>query len=306
MRYKNRLPPLDALVSFEAAARLQNFTAASRELCISQSAVSQNIRHLEQSLGVQLFTRSHRTVTLNHLGKEYQHTVATTLDHLANATNELRTTRGRKRLTLATDQSIVWMWLMPRLPIFQKDHPEIAIRLVASDDESDCLGDTIDISIIHGDGNWPGYHSQELFPEEIFPVCSPDYLAQSSPINAIDNLSEHTLIHLEDEHWQWMTWRMWLTEIGVQVPSEQHGLIVNNYPLLMESVKNGQGIALGWRYLVDNELDKGTLIRPLEESINTSNGYHVVWPAFTEKRSEDAKILCDWLVNSYDASRINL
>lgn len=282
------------MVSFEAAARLLSFTAAAKELRISQSAVSQNIWNLEDSLGIPLFTRAHRSVSLTHLGEEYQRTVAATLETLASVTTEIRSTRGRRRLTVAADQSIAWMWLMQRLPVFQKANPDIIVRMVASDIETDCLASGIDVSILHGTGHWHGHDSCELFGEEVFPVCSRDYLAKSPPLETLDDLRHHALLQLEDEYWQWITWQMWFTRMERQMPAEQQGLVVNNYPLLIEAAKNGQGVVLGWRYLVDQELANGTLVRPIGESLQTDFGYHVVWPLKPE-RSPDAMSFCNWL-----------
>lgn len=294
-RYRSYLPPLDALVPFEAAARLVNFTAAARELNISQSAISQQIHNLEANLGVPLFTRTGRRVRLTHLGREYQHIVARALEQLANASRELRTTRGRPRLTVAADQSIAWMWLMPRLPLFQLAHPDVAIRLIASDGVSDCLNETISLAIVHGDGRWSGYESRLLFAEEVFPVCSPGYLESAAPLESADDFRMHRLLHLEDSEWQWMNWRMWLTEMAAEAASESHGLIINNYPLLIEAAKSGQGIALGWRYLVDHELDAGTLVRPVDHVITTDCGYHLVWPANREPTAGVCDLI-QWLM----------
>lgn len=294
-RYRTYLPPLDALVSFEAAARLANFTAAAGELNISQSAVSQQIHHLEENLGIALFTRNGRRISLTHLGREYQQVVTRALEQIANASRELRTTRGRPRVAVAADQSIAWMWLMPRLPRFQREHPDIAIRVIASDSLIDCLNDTVSLAIVHGDGRWQGYESRLLFGEEVFPVCSPDYL-KGVQLDSADALRSQTLLHLEDSEWQWMNWRMWLTEMGIPAPSESHGLVINNYPLLIEAARSGQGIALGWRHLVDDLIEAGALVRPVEGSVRTSYGYHLVWPAGREPAAGVME-LCAWLLS---------
>lgn len=261
-QYRSYLPPLDALVAFEAAARLSNFTAAARELNVSQSAISQQIQNLEANLGVPLFNRAGRRVHLTHLGREYQHIVARALEQIANASREIRTTRGRARVTVAADQSIAWMWLMPRLPLFQREYPDVAIRFVVSDGLSDCLNDMVSLALVHGKGNWPGYESRLLFEEEVFPVCSPGYLDKAGHLQSPEDLLSHTLLHLEDFEWQWLNWRMWLTDMGLVAPGESHGLVINNYPLLIEAARNGHGIALGWRYLVDADIQAGTLLRP--------------------------------------------
>ncbi|GMG82733.1 transcriptional regulator GcvA [Paralimibaculum aggregatum] len=294
-----RLPSLDALVPFEAAARLLNFTAAARELNISQSAVSQQIRNLEASLGVALFERVGRSVRLTQVGKEYQHTVAAALGHIGNATAEIRSARGRPKVTLAADQSIAWLWLMPRLPLFQELIPDVAVRLLVSDVESDCVNDANDLAIVHGDGSWPGHHARRIFAEEVYPVCSPSYLETGPPLDSVDDIYRHVLLHLEDEHWNWMNWRMWLTECGASLPTEDRGLAINNYPLVVEAAKRGQGLALGWNHLVDLEIAAGTLVRPLAESVRTRFGYHAVWPSSRE-RLPQTEWLCDWLLQAAD------
>lgn len=295
-RYRSYLPPLDALVSFEAAARLANFTAAARELNISQSAVSQQIQNLEANLGVALFKRTGRRITLTHLGREYQHIVARAIEQIANASRELRTTRGRPRITIAADQAIAWMWLMPRLPLLQEALPDFAIRVVASDNIADCFNDTVSLAIVHGEGRWLGSQSRLLFEEEVFPVCNPDYLKSAPQLESTEDLRRHKLLHLEDTDWQWLNWRMWLTEMDTEAPSESHGLVINNYPLLIEAAKKGQGLALGWRYLVDHELEAGNLVRPIEGAVKTNYGYHLVWS--NDRPVPGVQDLGDWLVNA--------
>lgn len=299
-RYRSHLPPLDALVAFEAAARLSNFTAAAHELNISQSAISQQIQNLETNLGLALFNRKGRRVRLTHLGSEYQHIVARALEQIANASREIRKTRGRARVTIAADQSIAWMWLMPRLPLFQRAHPDIAIRLVASDGLSDCLNDMVSLAIVHGKGSWLGYESRVLFKEEVFPVCSPGYLDKAGHLQSPEDLRCHTLLHLEAIEWQWLNWRMWLTDMGLVAPGESHGLVINNYPLLIQAARNGHGIALGWRYLVDADLQTGTLVHPVEGSVKTDCGYHLAWRS-DGVPDEGVVALCDWLIESVNS-----
>lgn len=277
-KLKDRLPPLDPLVAFEAAARHLSFTLAARELNLSQAAVSQQIRNLEQNLGVELFHRAHRAVRLSSRGREYQHTVSTILRQLASATADLTAPMDRPRLNIAADQSIATMWLMQRLPRFQQLYPDVAVRLVASDDERDCLVDDIQISIIHGNGDWPGFHAELLFEEEVFPVCSPDYLTSKRRIGSVSDLVALELLELEDNRWDWMNWRIWLSGNGVDLPAGHKSFQINSYPLLIEAAKNGQGLALGWRYLVDNALAGGELVRPVAQSLHTAFGYYFVWP----------------------------
>ncbi len=296
---RKSLPPLHALVAFEAAARLSSFSAAAQELNISQAAVSQQIRNLEESLNLSLFDRAHKTVQLTPAGREYQHTVAMALEHLAAATRDLRASRGRARLTVAADQSMAWLWLMPRLGRFQDGNPAVSVRVVASDLEADCFAGDVDVALVHGEGKWPGLRAMRLFGDEIYPVCSAEYLKASPPLAAPVDLVRHTLLHLEDDHWNWLNWRMWLTGNGVDQPAGEGGLTINNYALLIEAAKMGQGVALGWSGLVDHELDRGALVRPLRDSIRTRFGYYAVWPEH-QAQSPQARAFIDWILADLD------
>jgi putative choline sulfate-utilization transcription factor len=301
---RRHLPPLDTLVAFEAAARLLSFTAAARELSVTQAAISQQIRNLESNLGIRLFARSHRAVQLTQAGRNYQHSVYMALTHLADATKEVRTQPRGARLAVAADQSFASMWLMPRLPRFQQAHPQISVRLVASDDVADCLAGGIQVAIVHGHGEWHGFHLERLFAEEVFPVCSPGFLAENAGIASPADLAETVLLDLEDDHWNWMTWRIWLTENGVSLPAGRRPLQINNYPLVIEAAKNGQGVALGWRYLVDHELSRGQLVRPIEASLETALGYYLVWPA-NEMLRPEAEAFCDWIRQELECQRLH-
>lgn len=283
-KLSSSLPPLEPLVAFEAAARLLSFTLAANELNLTQAAVSQRIRNLEAWLGIALFVRSHRAVQLSPAGREFQHTVSATLRQLASATADVRASQVRERLTVSADQSVASMWLMPRLPSFQQSNPDISLRLVASDVEQDCLASDIQIAIIHGEGKWTGFESEQLFEEEVFAVCSPAFVQQVKSTGGAElrhtrQLVDTVLLELEDNRWDWINWRAWLSASGADLPTNHTGYRINSYPLVVEAAKNGQGVALGWRYLVDDHLASGHLIKPLDFSLRTQFGYHLVWPA---------------------------
>ena len=290
---KKQLPPLSTLVAFEAAARHLSFTRAAEELNLSQAAVSQQIRVLEKHFGIELFIRSHRSIRLSARGREFQHTVSAVLKQLATASAELMALESQTRLTVAADQSIASMWLMPRLPRFQERHGDIAVRIIASDDEGDCLKDDVELAIIHGDGSWPGFQSSRLFGEEIFPVCSPDYLDGENATLTPEALVQQTLLDLDDSQWNWMNWRTWLSQQDIHLPARHRALQVNNYPMLIHAARNGQGIALGWRHLVNADLESGRLIRATEHSVKTRFGYYMVWPESREI-SANARLFREW------------
>ncbi|WP_246209877.1 LysR substrate-binding domain-containing protein [Pikeienuella piscinae] len=298
---RSTLPPMGPLIAFEAAARHENFTRAAEELNLSQAAVSQQIRNLERALGTALFLRTHRKVRLSPEGRRFQHTIAAALRQIAVAAAELRARPARASLTVAADQSIAALWLLPRLPRFHARHGDIAVRLVASDEERDSLAAGVDIAIIHGAGAWPGFASTLFFGESIFPVCSQDYLARRGPIGAAAELPSHALLEFEDARWDWMNWRNWLSNTGVDLPAQTGTFRINSYPLLIEAAKNGQGVALGWDRLVDDAIASGALVRPVAESVETDAGYHFVW---SEARAlpDAASAFRDWAAAELSAA----
>ena len=289
-----RLPPLGTLVAFEAAARHQSFTRAATELNLTQAAISRQIRLLEENLGIALFVRANRAVTLTTEGRDLQHTVSFSLTHIANAAEQVRATGGKRRLNIATDKSVNSLWLMPRLHEFRQANPDVIIRIISSDVDEDCLADNMDAIIIHGEGPWLGDDVIPLLDEVVFPVCSPRYLTCFGPIETVRDLPAHSLIALEDDHWNWMSWRVWLTEKGVNLPMEHQDMIMNDYPSVLEAARSGQGIALGWRHLVDVFLDDGTLVCPLgTENVSTGFGYHLLTPN-SRPLGQEARSFVDW------------
>ena len=159
---KKRLPPLEPLIAFEAAARLLSFTRAGAELHLSQAAISQQIRSLESSLQVKLFSRSHRAVQLTNEGREYQHTVAAILQQLAGATMDIQNVEFNQQLVFGCDQSFATQWLAPRIAQIRELLPAVALRIIASDDYGESLGAEVQAAVLHGDGQWPGFYTWHL------------------------------------------------------------------------------------------------------------------------------------------------
>ena len=294
-RLRSSLPPLTTLPAFEASARLLSFTQAAAELYVTQAAVSQQIRVLEENLGVRLFERSHRQIKLTEEGQRFQHVVAVALDLVGHSANELRGQVTSSDLTIAADLSMAHLWLLPRFPMFREEFPDIAVSILASEREADCLKDGVDLALLYGDGNWPGFDAHLLVQEEIFPVCSPDYLSKRAPIKEPGDLIDDVLLDLRGERWDWVDWQQWLTEKDVAIPGGVRFLGFNNLPLLIQAACRGQGIGLGWRCLVDDLLAEGTLVQPLDLSLRTDRGYYVVKRAGL-RMSPETKILYDWVI----------
>ena len=295
---KKRLPPLEPLIAFEAAARLLSFTRAGEELHLTQAAISQQIRSLESSLGVQLFTRSHRAVQLTNEGREYQHTVAAILKQLAGATMDIQNVEFSRQLVIGCDQSFAGQWLSPRIAQLRQLLPGVALRIVASDDYAESLGGDVQVAVMHGNGQWPGFHSRQLFAEEVFPVCSPDYPHEHAREDWAGWLLQAQLIDLVDSHWNWMNWRLWLGGHDIDEPLANRNLHINSYPLVIDAACAGIGVALGWVGLVDELLAQGRLVRPIEQSLETELGYYFIC---RENLRDDEAVqqLEDWLIRKF-------
>jgi LysR family glycine cleavage system transcriptional activator len=290
---KSNIPPFAALVAFEAAGRMQSFTKAAGELNVTQAAISRQIRLLEEYLGRPLFVRAHRAVHLTVEGRDYLHTVVNALTHVGTATGELIANSHPQRLTIAADQSMAALWLMPRLKAVRDMMASAALRLVVDDADEKCLAGDVDVALIHGDGNWITHDSALLFAEEVTPVCSPSFFAGRKPPEDPQDLACETLIDLEDEHWNWLNWRQWLTSHGVSMATGPRSLTILSYPHVIEAARRGLGLALGWRGLVDGDIAAGTLTTVLSETLRTRFGYHVAWPR-NRAPSPETRRFIDW------------
>ncbi|WP_135506160.1 LysR substrate-binding domain-containing protein [Roseovarius aestuariivivens] len=267
------LPPLDLLQPFEASARLGSFTRAAEELSVTQSAISQRVRKLEDLMGIELFERHHRKIVLTAQGRELLNGVRAALQHLSAATNSLRLGEDRPNVRLSADVSMAHFWLLERLQPRLADGTPVTIDLTVTDDEAELLA--ADIALMHGGGTWPGFRSAELFRDEVFPVCTPAYQAKSR-IETPQDLLRCELIDLDYIHWNWMNWGIWLTEAGVDATRAPICLRTNSYTALLDAARRGLGVTLGWAGLVDEDLQAGRLIRPLENSVRSAFGYYLL------------------------------
>lgn len=293
-KIKHHLPNLDALVPFEAAARLSSFALAADELNVTPSAVSQQIKSLEQLLDTKLFVRGHRSVHLTDHGKEFHNSVAVALMHLSNAASDMTSRQKKQHLTIAGDTSIITYWLMPRFPDLVSSFPDVNFRIHATDVKSDLINTEFDLAILHGSGQWTGFESRLLFSEDVFPVCAPHYLQSLFAEQNIDALDHALLLDLEYESWDWMNWTIWLTEMGLASTHANRTLTSNSYPVVIDAARAGLGVALAWRHFHDDDLASGTLIAPLAHHVSTQNGYYLVWP-YKSSANRQIDLICDWL-----------
>ena len=273
------LPPLDYLLAFEAAASEMSFAGAARQLHISETAISRKVRLLELHFGLSFFTRGHRSIELTQYGREFLTRILPALDLLRGAADDMLKTSQKRPVVLAATNSVASLWLTPRLHDFRETNKPVSIMLVASDNDDECLAETVDLAILRGDGYWKGYDARRLFGETIFPVCSPDFLSRHPEVAASENLPSAPLIEVSSTHTEWMNWRIFLSHLGVTGDRLDRATLFNSYPLSIQAAVDGLGIALGWAHLVDPLLDAGRLVRPLGESqVRTDHGYYLLVP----------------------------
>lgn len=298
---KKRLPSPNAVLTFEAAARHLSFTRASVELFVSQAAVSRQIRRLEERLGTELFRRKHRALELTEDGSRLYNAVTLGLGHIANAMDEI-VGSGHEQIQIATTVAFATYWFAPRLSRFRASYPGADVRVLASDRDQDQLTDAVDLALICGHRDVPGWTMTRLFPEVVFPVCSPAYV-ESHPVSGPRDLPEHTLLHLDRQHWDdvgWtpVDWTLWLGKFGIEYEPPHPIITFNNYPMLVDAALNGEGIALGWRHLSERHLAKGWLVRPIDEEWDFERSYYL---AFHQRTAPSPELLAlhDWLLNEH-------
>lgn len=294
---RNLLPSLGSLVVFEAAGRLSSFSAAGRELRMTQAAVSYAIARLEEQLGTALFLREYRRVRLSEAGQRFHADVSIGLSHIQRSAQSLRAVATGSHVTLACSTAFAAYWMVPRMEAFRAALPQVDLRIQTSDRDLDLVGEGIPLGIRGGHpAEWPQYQAEVLAPEEIYPVCGAGYLARHTPpIHAADLLT-HQLIHLEEPFRSASTWADWFASVGIARRSVPKGLQINDYVLVLQAVIEGQGVALGWRHLIEGLVKKGVLVRLTDHVLATGMDFQVIWPRDTQL-SRAACEVRDWLIS---------
>lgn len=290
------LPPLNSLVAFEAAARHLSFTTAANELNVTQGAISRQVRLLEEYLGKSLFERTTRSMSLTPTGSQYYETVRSALLELASATGEIRHWRGAQQITVATSTAMASLWLLPKVAEFQRDHEEIDLRIIAHDHVKTFSRLECDLALYYCRSNPSDMHATPLFKEEVFPVCSPGYLAKHPQLRSIDQLADCTWLWLEDSQRDWIGWQEWFERLGSKAQEPKHRVNINSYSMLIQSALSGQGIALAWSNLVDNHLQTGNLVRPIEASLTTEAQFCLLEPLGRATPRPSVKLFRAWLM----------
>ncbi|MDN7123535.1 transcriptional regulator GcvA [Pseudidiomarina terrestris] len=286
-----KLPPLNALKAFEAAARHLSFTRAADELFVTQAAVSHQVKALEDFLGVKLFIRRNRSLLLTPEGQTYYLELKEIFDHLVQATERLKSASERGSLTISLPPSFAILWFVPRLSRFREACPEIDVRIRAVDEVDGSLTDDVDVAIYYGSGKWPGLKAYKLHNEFLLPVCSPLLLNGSKPLREPKDLLDHTLLHDETRN----AWKDWFKLVGIDKNKGDNGPIFSHSNLALKAAVHGQGIALANNVLVKPEIDAGHLIQIFPEALPREKSFYLVC---RDSQSEIGKIATfrNWLL----------
>lgn len=291
-----RLPPLNALRVFEAAARHLSFTKAAEELHVTPGAVSQQIKALEDFLQTPVFRRQKRSLLLTDEAQASLPILREGFDKLAEAGKILSAKADSCRLTVSVAPSLASKWLVPRLDRFQEAHPEIDVWVSADMDVVDFAVDDVDLAIRYGPGRYPELEAEHLMAEKIVPVCSPQLLTGEHPIKEPADLIHHTLLHdsSTDKDPNCPTWPMWLKAAGVSHQGGERGLKFNQSSLVIEAAVAGKGVALAKAALALADLEAARLVIPFDLTTPTDFAYYIVHPP-SKSSSLAVKAFKQWL-----------
>jgi len=286
------LPPLDALRGFVAAARRLSITAAAEDLCLTQSAVSRQIQALEERLGTRLFTRSNRSIALTPAGEQLFRLASPWMDRLGELAESLRGERRARPVTISASVGVAALWILPRLGAFLSAHPDVDVRVAASNRVMDLAQEGVDLAIRYSPTSAPPEHAIHLFHEDVVPVASPAVAA--SAFAGDDELLGQVLLDLDDRRRPWLHWAQWLEDW--QLPRKPKGTLqFNQYDQLIQAAVEGHGVALGRVPLILPLLKDGRLVAQHERRRSVPDYSYWLIQAEAEPRAE-VIVFRDWLV----------
>jgi DNA-binding transcriptional LysR family regulator len=297
MQKPRSLPTLDFLKGFDAAARHLSFTEAAAELFLTQSALSRQIKALEEQIGHPLFMRGHRSLELSEAGEAFRPVVRGALADLGRAVAAIRARGGVQRVSVSTTVPFASLWLIPRLPRFREAHPEVEVFVSADNQLVDLARGQIDVAVRYGDEGRAPAGAVRLFGEQLVPVVSPALLRDGSrPLRNPGDLARHVLLHLEDPlgRTPWVNWETWLVSSGVPGLAPAGNLRFSQYDLLLQATISGQGVGLGRSPLIDHALARGELATPFPKRYGSPRGYFALCAAGGATRPEVGAFI-QWL-----------
>lgn len=283
------LPPMNALVAFEAAARHVSFKAAARELNVTPAAISHQVKALEQELRVGLFSRHHRGVELTETGAYLLVALQRGFETMGDAVDQLRRRSRRASVTIRVTTAVSSLWLTPKLANFWRSHPDISVAQLVSDTEEEPVD--CDLSIHYGKMPRDGSRCSILFHDRIMALGSPRFAARHR-IDCADDLAQVPLIHFDSNVAGWTDWQEWLGALGYRGPINQSHR-VNNYVIALQAARDDMGAVLGWVGLTHSHLESGQLVSLLPAKMEIAEDFYV---KIQPRASDRALLVHDWLV----------
>ncbi|EPJ55460.1 MAG: hypothetical protein OFPI_03770 [Osedax symbiont Rs2] len=292
-----RLPPLNSLRAFEATARLQGVQRASEELHVTHGAISRQLKQLEAWLGVILFDRSGRNISLNRAGESYLKTISSALDLIAQGSQNIQHLKAENTLGIATTHSIASKWLMDKLNQYAQVSPKTEVWLSLEQRSTDFASSGIDVAIRMGHGPWPDLHCLPLMQDRLIVVCSPRLLSNECRLEQPDDLAKFNLLHDRDPDTQWQSW---FTANQLQRIDISKGPRLSSSDILLNSAINAQGVALVSEVLAEADLAQQRLVQPLQQSVDLGVYFWLVMPR-EKYQLPQVRSFCDWLLASVEA-----
>lgn len=275
--FRRQLPSMTALVVFEAAARHASFTRAAAELGVTQAAVSRQVQALEQAFGFPLFRRLHRSIQLTEQGRVLSKAMSEALGIVADSVQTITAEKQSGELVIAASVAFSHFWLLPKISDFRRANPDVRLRIVTQDGPVNLAREDVDVAIRYGDGHWPDGRAVALFRDDVFPVCSPDYLAVHGAPDCVADLARHNLIGSLAQERSWLVdWESWFKAFGLSGDRLNVTLTCSFYTDAIYAAVRGEGVVLGWHRLVDDLLRSNQLVRVTTESLRTREAYHLV------------------------------
>lgn len=292
MQHKN-LPPLNALKAFEVAARTLSFTKAADELCVTQAAISHQIKLLEDYLGFALFIRKSRALELSHVGSDYFREIRPILQRLAEVTSKLKTREATQYLTIKVPQTFGMAWLVPHLSEFNQLYPQIEVNIQGVDyDESNYIANA-DVAIFYGKGDWKEVYNQKLLAGKLLILASPQLLARKRLVTFAD-LAEHNLLHIHNRD----NWKHMLSHLNMEKIDIRHGAVFSHTFMALQAALHGQGVVLANSILAQEYVKEGSLVDVFETDISDPKAFYVV--CHTEhKNKPEVVAFINWITHYF-------
>jgi len=292
---QRKIESLNHLAVFEASARHLSFTRAAEELGVSQPAVSQAVRRLEAAIGIKLFRRNHRIITLTDAGEALRIDVAQGLGQIEHSIELLQRRGHSKHVTLSVSSAFANYWLMPQLQSFRKDHPKIDLRVQQTDLELDLAREGISLAVWRGDGNWRSYDSALLAGEKLNALASPAWIKRNGPVDTLADLKRCALITLEEPHRYRPSWKDFFGAFGETYTNDGSGLRLNDYALVLQAGMAGEGVVFGWEHITRSLVEAGMLVPVGDWEWSSGVGFYLVWSQRSQL-SADADTTRAWII----------